>query len=64
MREVKFTMVLTQPEREAMRRLAETEGGLSGAALLRRLVRKAAQQENVWPVDEQPQKREAQDHAG
>jgi hypothetical protein len=41
--------VMTAQEREAIRRLADAEGGLSDAATLRRLVRAAALARGMWP---------------
>ena len=46
----RFGLVLNQREKEAVNRLAELEGGLSQAALLRRLIRKAAHEQGFWPV--------------
>ena len=41
-------LVVSRSEKEALERLAELEGGLSQAALLRRLIRKAAEQQGIW----------------
>ena len=43
-----FGMVLTPLEKHAISLLAEIEGGLSIAALVRLLVRKAAIERGVW----------------
>jgi hypothetical protein len=49
-------LVLTPQEKLAVRKLAESEGGLSVAATLRRLIRAEAQPRGLWPVKEgQPQ---------
>lgn len=42
-------LVLSSEEKEAARRLAEAEGGLSQAALLRRLIRSEAVRCGIWP---------------
>ena len=41
-------LTLTATEKSAVRQLAELEGGLSFAALMRRLIRKAAQAHGLW----------------
>jgi hypothetical protein len=43
-RRVRFGFVLTEEEKRALTRLAEAEGGLSEAATLRRLIRRAAKE--------------------
>ena len=48
----RFGLVLSATEKEALERLAEVEGGLSYAATLRRLVRKAAQRYGLWPPED------------
>ena len=45
-----FGMLLSGPEKEALRLLAEVEGGLSQAALLRRLIRREARRAGVLPL--------------
>ena len=45
----KFGMVLSPAEKSAGERLAELEGGLSLAALVRRLIRTEAHQRGLWP---------------
>ena len=45
----RFGFLLTKEEKIALKRLAEIEGGLSAAALLRRLIRQAAQAQGIWP---------------
>ena len=44
----RFSLVITTSENEAISFLADLEGGLSKAALIRRLIRKAAKENNVW----------------
>ncbi len=44
---VRFGFVLTEGEKRSLERLAEIEGGLSEAALLRRLIRRAAKEEGI-----------------
>ena len=46
----RFGFLLTKDEKQMMAILAEIEGGLSQAALIRRLVREAAQKHNILPV--------------
>jgi hypothetical protein len=64
----KFGMVFSPAEKRAGERLAEIEGGLSLAALVRRLIRTEAHQRGLWPPAEhrtQPngtQGREGGDH--
>jgi hypothetical protein len=41
-------LVLTPSEKEAVRCLAEAEGGLSQAATVRRLIRQEAQRRGMW----------------
>jgi len=43
-------VVLSAKEKEAVRRLAEAEGGLSAAALVHRLIRQEAQRRGLWPT--------------
>ena len=50
MRSERFGLILTSGEKEAMRLLAEAEGGLSQAAVLRRLIRQEAQGRGLWPA--------------
>jgi len=47
-------LVLTPTEKVAVIRLAEAEGGLSQAALVRLLIRKAARERNLWPPNLRP----------
>ncbi len=44
---VRFGFVLTEGEKRSLERLAEIEGGLSEAALLRRLIRRAAREQGI-----------------
>ena len=46
----RFSLVLTETEKGLVERLAEVEGGLSQAALLRRLIHKAAREHDVHPT--------------
>lgn len=46
---LRFGLVLTPLEKMAIVKLAEVEGGLSQAALVRRLIRKAAIEHGIWP---------------
>ncbi|MBI5034075.1 MAG: hypothetical protein HZB51_26435 [Chloroflexi bacterium] len=46
-RKVRFGFVLTKDEKNALVRLAELEGGLSEAAMLRRLIRRAAKEQGL-----------------
>ena len=49
-------LVLSAREKGAARKLAEAEGDLTVAAVLRRLIRAEAQRRGLWPVkEEQPQ---------
>lgn len=43
-----FGLVLLPSEKVALERLAEVEGGLSQAALVRRLIRQAAKDQGLW----------------
>ena len=45
---IRFGLLLSEPEQIAAKQLAELEGGLSQAALIRRLIREAAQRRNIW----------------
>lgn len=53
MRRARFGLILTDSEKRALERLAEAEGGLSQAALLRRLVHREAKERGLWPSPEQ-----------
>ena len=58
-RQIRFGLLLRPDEKQALNRLAEVEGGLSRAATLRRLIRKAAHEKGLWPpADQQPQAEE------
>jgi hypothetical protein len=43
-------LVLSTEEKTAGKRLAEAEGGLSFAALVRRLIRTEANRRGLWPI--------------
>lgn len=45
----RFSLILTPTEKEAAKALAEVEGGLSQAALVRRLIRTEAERQGLWP---------------
>jgi len=47
-------LVLTPAEKTAVVRLAEVEGGLSQAAVVRRLIRQAAKSRGLWPAADTP----------
>lgn len=51
MRRERFGLVLLDREKRALERLAEAEGGLSQAALLRLLVRRAAKERGLWRTE-------------
>jgi len=42
-------LLVTPQEKDMVRKLAEAEGGLSQAALVRRLIRQAAKMHGLWP---------------
>ena len=48
----RFMVSMTPAERLALGRLAEVEGGLSKAALVRRLIRSAARARGLWPMND------------
>ncbi len=48
---MRFGMVLSKPEKEIVIKLAEIEGGLSQAALIRRLIRRAATDRGLWLLE-------------
>jgi hypothetical protein len=50
----RFGMILSPAEKIAGQKLAEREGGLSLAALIRRLIRVEADKQNLWPPDTAP----------
>lgn len=47
---IRFGFVLTADEKSALTKLAELEGGLSEAATVRRLIRRAAREAGVWKL--------------
>jgi hypothetical protein len=49
-RDADMRLVMTQTEKAALVKLAEVEGGLSQAAVVRRLIRAAARERGVWPL--------------
>lgn len=50
---IRFGFVLTADEKSALTKLAELEGGLSEAATVRRLIRRAAREAGVWKLKKQ-----------
>lgn len=48
-RVIRFGLLLHSDEKRVLNRLAEAEGGLSQAALIRHLIRKAAHEKGLWP---------------
>lgn len=56
-------LVLTPAEKAALLRLAEADGGLSQAATVRRLIRKAARERGLWPEPQLREAREVRIHA-
>ena len=51
---VRFAFMLTHSERLALSKIADIEGGLSDAAVLRRLIRRAASDYGVWSTHDDP----------
>lgn len=49
----RFGLMMTPTEKQAVQRLAEAEGGLTQAALIRRLIRAEAQRRGVWAEGQQ-----------
>jgi hypothetical protein len=49
-RDERFGLVLTGEEKNMLKQLAYSEGGLSAAAMLRRLIRSAAREKEMRPV--------------
>lgn len=45
----RLAVVLSPAEKSAVVEMAEAEGGLTQAALVRRLIRDAARQRGLWP---------------
>lgn len=48
-RSIRFGLLLNLREKQALARLAESEGGLSRGAMVRSLIRKAARERGLWP---------------
>jgi hypothetical protein len=46
-------LTLTRSEKAVAKRLAQIEGGLSLAALVRRVIRQSAQTHGLWPPDDE-----------
>jgi len=51
---VRLGLVLDPEEKAAVTKLAELEGGLSYAALIRRLIREAASKHGLWKAFPSP----------
>jgi len=49
LRTERFALVFSPAEKRTLERLAEAEGGLSQAAILRCLLRRAAREHGLWP---------------
>ena len=47
----RIAFICYEEEKEALKRLAELEGGLTLAAMLRRLIRKVAKEKDIWPIE-------------
>lgn len=56
----RFGLVLAPLEKQALNNLAVMEGGLSQAATVRRLIRKEAQRNGLWPPRGKQQEARAQ----
>jgi len=48
-RSIRFGLLLSSVEKQALARLAEAEGGLSQGAMVRNLIRREARQRGLWP---------------
>ena len=48
-RSIRFGLLLSLAEKQALARLAEAEGGVSQGAMVRNLIRREAQQRGLWP---------------
>jgi hypothetical protein len=57
-RQDRFGLLLSPAEKQMLKRLAESEGGLSQAAALRRLIREAAHERGLWPPRQQSEEAE------
>ena len=62
MRAKRVSIVMLASEKLALERLAEAEGGLSQAALVRWLVRREAKAKGLWPVTDGHKHREVEHH--
>jgi len=49
MRRKRFPVMLSENERQALQNLARTEG-LSGSAVVRRMIRREARDQGLWPA--------------
>ena len=51
-RNIRFGMVLSQSEKATLTKIAEIEGGLSKAAVIRRLIQREAYTQGILPLPE------------
>jgi len=58
-RTIRFGLLLNTAEKQALTRLAETEGGLSQGAMLRNLIRTEARKRGLLPPADQQKKAKA-----
>mgnify|MGYP001123535006 CR=1 FL=1 len=52
-RSIRFGLLLSSAEKQALARLAEAAGGLSQGALIRSLIRQEAHRRGLWHPDDQ-----------
>ena len=48
-RSIRFGLLLSLAEKQALAQLAEAEGGVSQGAMVRNLIRREARQRGLWP---------------
>ena len=60
-RQHRFGLLLSAAEKQVLQRLAEMEGGLSQAAMLRRLIREAGRERGFWPPKQSQGDQQAQE---
>ncbi len=48
-RSIRFGLLLSHAEKQALAQLAETEGGVSQGAMVRNLTRREARRRGLWP---------------
>ena len=61
-RSIRFGLLLSLAEKQALARLAEAEGGVSQGAMVRNLIRREAQQRGLWPFADIGGAAQAQKH--